>query len=237
MLWEAGMCTVEWRTTLAAPSCARAASCPGCAGTAGSYKHVPRWSLGLDGSFWRVCSMLGGREAVAYFFFEAGGCQWFLDREPSLNWNQPPNRQILNGLRAVVEMPRVGFLAIVKLTSDLLSCWKVTELVLDNCRSSNGEIEGLNDSFKELEFLSMANVELTSLAKLPTLSKLRKVRVSRLPVLWQGQVTGDNPRLCLRRSRLTCVALAVLYGMAGVWNPRPVYGLFLRSEVGLGLSS
>lgn len=60
----------------------------------------------------------------------------------------------------------------------LLSCWKVTELVLDNCRSSNGEIEGLNDSFKELEFLSMANVELTSLAKLPTLSKLRKVRTS-----------------------------------------------------------
>lgn len=57
-----------------------------------------------------------------------------------------------------------------------MSRWKVTELVLDNCRSSNGEIEGLSDSFKELEFLSMANVELTSLAKLPTLSKLRKVR-------------------------------------------------------------
>ncbi|CAM9997899.1 unnamed protein product [Bubo scandiacus] len=54
----------------------------------------------------------------------------------------------------------------------------VTELVLDNCRSSNGEIEGLNDSFKELEFLSMANVELTSLAKLPTLSKLRKLELS-----------------------------------------------------------
>lgn len=47
--------------------------------------------------------------------------------------------------------------------------------MLDNCRSSNGEIEGLNDTFKELEFLSMANVELTSLAKLPTLTKLRKV--------------------------------------------------------------
>ncbi|NWH67820.1 AN32E protein, partial [Geococcyx californianus] len=54
----------------------------------------------------------------------------------------------------------------------------VTELVLDNCRSSNGEIEGLNDSFKELKFLSMANVELTSLAKLPTLSKLRKLELS-----------------------------------------------------------
>uniref|UniRef100_A0A8C3FLW5 Acidic leucine-rich nuclear phosphoprotein 32 family member n=1 Tax=Chrysemys picta bellii TaxID=8478 RepID=A0A8C3FLW5_CHRPI len=55
---------------------------------------------------------------------------------------------------------------------------KVTELVLDNCRSSNGEIEGLNESFKELEFLSMANVELTSLARLPTLSKLRKLELS-----------------------------------------------------------
>uniref|UniRef100_K7FGV2 Acidic leucine-rich nuclear phosphoprotein 32 family member n=1 Tax=Pelodiscus sinensis TaxID=13735 RepID=K7FGV2_PELSI len=55
---------------------------------------------------------------------------------------------------------------------------KVTELVLDNCRSSNGEIEGLNESFKELEFLSMANVELTSLARLPTLAKLRKLELS-----------------------------------------------------------
>ncbi|XP_054854850.1 acidic leucine-rich nuclear phosphoprotein 32 family member E isoform X2 [Eublepharis macularius] len=55
---------------------------------------------------------------------------------------------------------------------------KVAELVLDNCQSSNGEIEGLNDTFKELEFLSMANVELTSLAKLPTLAKLRKLELS-----------------------------------------------------------
>ncbi|NXL01897.1 AN32E protein, partial [Mesembrinibis cayennensis] len=71
-----------------------------------------------------------------------------------------------------------GFFMLIKLTSDSLSYSKVTELVLDNCRSSNGEIEGLNDSFKELEFLSMANVELTSLAKLPTLSKLRKLELS-----------------------------------------------------------
>lgn len=61
---------------------------------------------------------------------------------------------------------------------------QVTELVLDNCRSSNGEIEGLNDSFKELQFLSMANVELTSLAKLPTLSKLRKVGALGLAEPW-----------------------------------------------------
>uniref|UniRef100_A0A8B9V3Y0 Acidic leucine-rich nuclear phosphoprotein 32 family member n=1 Tax=Anas zonorhyncha TaxID=75864 RepID=A0A8B9V3Y0_9AVES len=71
-----------------------------------------------------------------------------------------------------------GSAALLQLPSDSLSCLKVTELVLDNCRSSNGEIEGLNDSFKELEFLSMANVQLTSLAKLPTLSKLRKLELS-----------------------------------------------------------
>ncbi|EDL85664.1 acidic (leucine-rich) nuclear phosphoprotein 32 family, member E, isoform CRA_e [Rattus norvegicus] len=53
---------------------------------------------------------------------------------------------------------------------------EVTELVLDNCLCVNGEIEGLNDTFKELEFLSMANVELSSLARLPSLNKLRKVR-------------------------------------------------------------
>uniref|UniRef100_A0A9L0SQI7 Acidic leucine-rich nuclear phosphoprotein 32 family member n=1 Tax=Equus caballus TaxID=9796 RepID=A0A9L0SQI7_HORSE len=52
--------------------------------------------------------------------------------------------------------------------------WNVTELVLDNCLCVNGEIEGLNDAFKKLEFLSMANVELSSLARLPSLNKLRK---------------------------------------------------------------
>uniref|UniRef100_A0A7N4V613 Acidic leucine-rich nuclear phosphoprotein 32 family member n=2 Tax=Sarcophilus harrisii TaxID=9305 RepID=A0A7N4V613_SARHA len=55
---------------------------------------------------------------------------------------------------------------------------EVTELVLDNCHSVNGEIEGLNDTFKELEFLSMVNVALTSLARLPSLSKLRKLELS-----------------------------------------------------------
>uniref|UniRef100_A0A8D2CMT4 Acidic leucine-rich nuclear phosphoprotein 32 family member n=1 Tax=Sciurus vulgaris TaxID=55149 RepID=A0A8D2CMT4_SCIVU len=55
---------------------------------------------------------------------------------------------------------------------------EVTELVLDNCLCVNGEIEGLNDTFKELEFLSMANVELSSLAQLPSLNKLRKLEFS-----------------------------------------------------------
>lgn len=52
---------------------------------------------------------------------------------------------------------------------------QVAQLVVDNCRSSDGEIEGLTDDFKELEFLSMVNVGLTSLAMLPSLPKLRKV--------------------------------------------------------------
>ncbi|XP_065762476.1 acidic leucine-rich nuclear phosphoprotein 32 family member E-like isoform X2 [Muntiacus reevesi] len=55
---------------------------------------------------------------------------------------------------------------------------EVTELVLDNCLCVNGEIEGLNDTFKKLEFLSMTNVELSSLARLPSLNKLRKLELS-----------------------------------------------------------
>ncbi|MEJ1277860.1 acidic (leucine-rich) nuclear phosphoprotein 32 family member E [Cricetulus griseus] len=61
---------------------------------------------------------------------------------------------------------------------DALAKAPVTELVLDNCLCVNGEIEGLNDTFKELEFLSMANVELSSLARLPSLNKLRKLELS-----------------------------------------------------------
>ncbi|KAJ8335293.1 hypothetical protein SKAU_G00409320 [Synaphobranchus kaupii] len=55
---------------------------------------------------------------------------------------------------------------------------EVAELVVDNCRSSDGEVEGLTDDFKELEFLSMVNVGLTSVAKLPSLPKLRKLELS-----------------------------------------------------------
>jgi len=64
------------------------------------------------------------------------------------------------------------------LTKGFLLCsslLQVAELVVDNCRTSDGEIEGLTDEFKELEFLSMVNVGLTSLAKLPSLPKLKKV--------------------------------------------------------------
>lgn len=47
---------------------------------------------------------------------------------------------------------------------------------MDNSRSADGEVEGLTDGFTVLEFLSMVNVGLSSLAKLPSLPKLRKVQ-------------------------------------------------------------
>lgn len=51
---------------------------------------------------------------------------------------------------------------------------------MDNCQSGDGEVEGLTDEYTELEVLSMVNVGLKSLAKLPSLPKLRKVSSPRL---------------------------------------------------------
>uniref|UniRef100_A0A673ZBH5 Acidic leucine-rich nuclear phosphoprotein 32 family member n=1 Tax=Salmo trutta TaxID=8032 RepID=A0A673ZBH5_SALTR len=56
--------------------------------------------------------------------------------------------------------------------------FQVKELVLDNCRSNEGKIEGLTDEFKELEFLSTINVGLTSVSNLPKLNKLKKLELS-----------------------------------------------------------
>lgn len=55
------------------------------------------------------------------------------------------------------------------------SCLQVRELVVDSCRSADGEVEGVTEEFSALEVLSMVNVGLGSLAKLPVLPKLRKV--------------------------------------------------------------
>ncbi|KFQ25501.1 Acidic leucine-rich nuclear phosphoprotein 32 family member A, partial [Mesitornis unicolor] len=55
---------------------------------------------------------------------------------------------------------------------------QVKELVLDNCRSYEGKIEGLTDDFEELEFLSTINVGLASVANLPKLNKLKKLELS-----------------------------------------------------------
>ncbi|XP_056299922.1 acidic leucine-rich nuclear phosphoprotein 32 family member E-like isoform X2 [Pseudoliparis swirei] len=55
---------------------------------------------------------------------------------------------------------------------------EVRELVVDNCRSADGEVEGLTEEYTGLEVLSMVNVGLSSLAKMPSLPKLRKLEVS-----------------------------------------------------------
>ncbi|XP_053172821.1 putative acidic leucine-rich nuclear phosphoprotein 32 family member C isoform X2 [Scomber japonicus] len=54
----------------------------------------------------------------------------------------------------------------------------VKDLVLDNCRSKEGKIEGLTDEFVELQFLSAINIELTTVANLPKLNKLEKLDLS-----------------------------------------------------------
>uniref|UniRef100_A0A3B3ZBN7 Acidic leucine-rich nuclear phosphoprotein 32 family member n=1 Tax=Periophthalmus magnuspinnatus TaxID=409849 RepID=A0A3B3ZBN7_9GOBI len=54
----------------------------------------------------------------------------------------------------------------------------VRELVLDNCRSPDGKIEGLTSEFVNLEFLSLINVGLISISNLPKLTKLKKLELS-----------------------------------------------------------
>ena len=54
----------------------------------------------------------------------------------------------------------------------------VRELVLDNCKSNDGEIEGLIAEFVNLELLSLINVGLTSVSNLPKLPKLKKLELS-----------------------------------------------------------
>ncbi|KAM6169215.1 acidic leucine-rich nuclear phosphoprotein 32 family member B [Rhynchocyon petersi] len=54
----------------------------------------------------------------------------------------------------------------------------VRELVLDNCKSNDGKIEGLTAEFVNLEFLSLINVGLISFSNLPKLPKLKKLELS-----------------------------------------------------------
>ncbi|KAF0037294.1 hypothetical protein F2P81_010168 [Scophthalmus maximus] len=58
------------------------------------------------------------------------------------------------------------------------SASSVQELVLDNCRSNEGKVEGLTAEFVNLEFLSLINVGLISVSNLPKLGKLKKLELS-----------------------------------------------------------
>lgn len=53
---------------------------------------------------------------------------------------------------------------------------KITELILDNCKSTS--VVGLTEEFENLEVLSLINVGLTSLKGFPALPNLRKLELS-----------------------------------------------------------
>nr|XP_020447397.1 acidic leucine-rich nuclear phosphoprotein 32 family member B isoform X2 [Monopterus albus] len=82
-------------------------------------------------------------------------------------------------LHSIVTLKR-RFLSVLA----LLQCFNrfaaslVRELVLDNCRSVEGKIEGLTAEFVNLEFLSLINVGLISVSNLPKLGKLKKLELS-----------------------------------------------------------
>nr|XP_033775921.1 LOW QUALITY PROTEIN: acidic leucine-rich nuclear phosphoprotein 32 family member A [Geotrypetes seraphini] len=78
----------------------------------------------------------------------------------------------------------------------------VKELVLDNCRSNEGKIEGLTDEFEELEFLSTINVGLTSVANLPKLIKLKKLELS------DNRISGGLEVLAAKCPNLTQLNLS-----------------------------
>ncbi|XP_063737242.1 acidic leucine-rich nuclear phosphoprotein 32 family member A isoform X1 [Eleginops maclovinus] len=78
----------------------------------------------------------------------------------------------------------------------------VKELVLDNCRSNEGKIEGLTDEFEELEFLSTINVGLTSVAHLPKLNKLKKLELS------DNRISGGLEVLAAKCPNLTHLNLS-----------------------------
>ncbi|OCT97611.1 hypothetical protein XELAEV_18009841mg [Xenopus laevis] len=78
----------------------------------------------------------------------------------------------------------------------------VKELVLDNCRSDDGKIIGLTPEFENLEFLSMINVNLLSVANLPKLPKLKKLELS------DNRISGGLEVLAERTPNLTHLNLS-----------------------------
>ncbi|XP_062240143.1 acidic leucine-rich nuclear phosphoprotein 32 family member D-like [Platichthys flesus] len=79
---------------------------------------------------------------------------------------------------------------------------EVQELVLDNCRSSEGKIEGITEEFSNLELLSLINVGLTSAADLPKLDKLKKLELS------DNRISGGLEVLAERLVNLTHLNLS-----------------------------
>uniref|UniRef100_A0A671M9L2 Acidic leucine-rich nuclear phosphoprotein 32 family member n=1 Tax=Sinocyclocheilus anshuiensis TaxID=1608454 RepID=A0A671M9L2_9TELE len=79
---------------------------------------------------------------------------------------------------------------------------RVRELVLDNCRSNEGKIEGLTAEFVNLEFLSLINVGLLSVSNLPKLGKLKKLELS------DNRISGSLDVLAEKLPNLTHLNLS-----------------------------
>ncbi|XP_074518178.1 acidic leucine-rich nuclear phosphoprotein 32 family member D-like [Halichoeres trimaculatus] len=79
---------------------------------------------------------------------------------------------------------------------------EVHELVLDNCRTADGKIEGITEEFSNLELLSLINVGLTSVADFPKLDKLKKLELS------DNRISGGLEVLAERLVNLTHLNLS-----------------------------
>ncbi|XP_034021057.1 acidic leucine-rich nuclear phosphoprotein 32 family member B-like isoform X2 [Thalassophryne amazonica] len=79
---------------------------------------------------------------------------------------------------------------------------EVQELVLDNCRSTEGRIEGITEEFSNLELLSLINVGLTSVADIPKLDKLKRLELS------ENRISGGLEVLAERLVNLTHLNLS-----------------------------
>ncbi|XP_038839951.1 acidic leucine-rich nuclear phosphoprotein 32 family member D-like isoform X1 [Salvelinus namaycush] len=78
----------------------------------------------------------------------------------------------------------------------------VQELVLDNCRSNEGKMEGVTEEFENLELLSLINVGLINVSNIPKLGKLKKLELS------DNRISGGLEVLAERLVNLTHLNLS-----------------------------
>ncbi|XP_046873577.1 acidic leucine-rich nuclear phosphoprotein 32 family member D-like isoform X2 [Hypomesus transpacificus] len=78
----------------------------------------------------------------------------------------------------------------------------VHELVLDNCRSNEGKMEGITEEFENLQLLSLVNVGLISVSNIPKLEKLTKLELS------DNRISGGLEVLAERLVNLTHLNLS-----------------------------
>ncbi|XP_041738231.1 acidic leucine-rich nuclear phosphoprotein 32 family member D-like [Coregonus clupeaformis] len=78
----------------------------------------------------------------------------------------------------------------------------VQELVLDNCRSNEGKMEGITEDFDNLELLSLINVGLVDVSNIPKLGKLKKLELS------DNRISGGLEVLAERLVNLTHLNLS-----------------------------